>query len=126
MDEQNLQQAVKKNRLWIFVSIGSLLAVIILSYMLISAPDRTGQINALEQDKAKLEGQIIEIKNNNAMLEASNKKLESEKIALVDSMATTHKKIDKLNNDLKKTVTHINGYDGAELVDFFTDHFNGK
>jgi septal ring factor EnvC (AmiA/AmiB activator) len=121
-----VQETAKKNRFWIFVSAASLLVIIVLSYMIISAPDRTTEINDLKQHKALLEGQIQQIKKNNSELEEVNKTLEFQKDSLVQSMNISQQKIDKLNYDLKKALARINQLTDAELVNFFSDHFNGK
>jgi septal ring factor EnvC (AmiA/AmiB activator) len=119
-------ESAKKNKILIFISAASLLVVIVLSYMILSAPDRNKDIESLKLNKAQLEGQIIQIKNNNFLLEESYKKLELKTDSLMATMNLTQKKIDKLNNDLKKALEHVDQYTDTELVDFFTAHFNGK
>ena len=122
----DIKESAKSNKFWIFLSGISLLVIIVLAYMIISAPDRSTEINELKQHRAMLEGQITQIKQNNLLLEQSNKKLEEQRDSLMLSMAVSQQKIDKLNYDLKKALARINQLSNAELVNFFSDHFNGK
>lgn len=122
----DIKEVATKNKFWIFLSLISILVIIVLSYMIISAPDRNAEINSLKQDKALLEGQIVQIKNNNIILETTNKKLELKTDSLNQSMVDTQKKIDKLNYDLKTALARISHLNNVQLVNFFTDHFNGK
>lgn len=119
-------QFLKNNKFWVFVSLGSLLTVIILVYMLMSIPDRSKEIEALKMDKAKLEGQIQEIKRENGKLKEEFIVLETEKNNLLDSIQGSNKKIEKLKNDLKKNLARIDSYNDAELVDFFSEYFDKK
>lgn len=119
-------QFLKNNKFWVFISVGSLLTIIILIYMLMSIPDRSKEIESLKLDKAKLEGQIQEIKKDNEELKNAYVVLETEKNNLLDSIQGTNKKIDKLKNDLKKSLGRIDKYDDAELIDFFSDYFDEK
>lgn len=114
----------QKQKIWVLISVASLLGCLVLSYMLFSVKDRSKEIEDLKLDRALQQGKIESLKSVNATLDKKILISEYNQKVLNDSINIKNEELKKIKIDYAKKVSNIRNYNDVELVNFFSDKLN--